>query len=120
MNNRIYISGPITGVDGWEDRFKSVEDRIESVEFFDRYGSAALCYKSERFGFRAVSPRVFNAGVRYRKWWWYMVRSVVKMLGCSYVYMMMGWQYSRGARKENMLAHFMGKMVIYEEDWKCR
>lgn len=120
MNNKIYISGPITGVYGWEERFMEAEERVEMAEFFNRYGSAGLYYKAERFGFVAVSPREFNAGLRYRKLWWYMVRCVVKMLGCSYVYMMRGWQYSRGARMENRWAHFMGKGIIYEEDMRCR
>lgn len=118
MNNKIYISGPITGVYGWEERFRDSEGRVMETGFFDRYGSAGVYYKSSRFGFEAVSPRVFNSGVKYRKWWWYMIRSIVKMFGCSYVYMMRGWNESRGSRIEHTIADVMGKNIIYEEDMR--
>lgn len=122
MNNRIYISGPITGVDGWEKKFKKAEDMVTEKGFFDRNGSAELYYKSRMFGFEAVSPRVFNGGVRYKKRWWYMVRSLYKMTSCTYVYMMMGWNYSRGSRIEHTFAGILGKRIIYEEDMygSCR
>lgn len=116
MNNRIYISGPITGVKGWEERFKEAEKGVEVAEFFNRYGSAEVYYKCERFGFKAVSPREFNARVRYKKRWWYMVRSYCHLVGCSYVYMLRGWHESRGARREHTLATLLGKEIIYEED----
>ena len=116
MNNRIYISGPITGVKGWERAFAAAEAKCESVEFFDRHGGFDLYCKSRRFGFEAVSPREFNAGVRYKKWRWYMTRAYFYLLGCSYVYMLRGWHESRGARREHTLATLLGKKIIYEED----
>lgn len=119
MNNRIYISGPITGVKGWERVFAAAEATCESVAFFDRHGGFYLYYKSRRFGFEAVSPREFNAGVRYKRykrWWLNMMRSYFFLIGCSYVYMLRGWHESRGARREHTLATLLGKEIIYEED----
>lgn len=116
MNNKVFISGPITGHADWRMRFDDAERTVLHDIFFDRYGNADLYYRYGYFGFRPVNPSAF--GDESKSWRWNMVRSVWKLLGCSYVFFMRGWHDSRGCRIEHTFADLFGKRIIYEEDMR--
>lgn len=116
MNNKVFISGPITGHADWRMRFDDAERTVLHDIFFDRYGNADLYYRYGYFGFRPVNPSAF--GDESKSWRWNMVRSIWKLLGCSYVFFMRGWHDSRGCRIEHTVADLLGKRIIYEEDMR--
>lgn len=116
MNNKVYISGPITGHADWRVRFDDSEKTVLQSIFFDKYGNADLYYKYGYFGFKPVNPERF--GDVSKSWRWNMVRCIWKLLGCSYVFFMRGWHDSRGCRIEHTVADLLGKRIIYEEDMR--
>lgn len=118
MNNKIYISGPITGHRDWRERFTDAVLRVSDAYFFDRHGIADL---SERYGaFRFEPVSALDYGRDDRSWRWNMRRSLWHLLRCSTVYFMRGWHESRGCRIEFTAAEMLGKRIIFEEDERCR
>ena len=116
MNNKVFISGPITGHADWRMRFYDAERIVDSFVFFERYGDDSLFDKYGYLGFNPISPAVF--GDETKLWCWNMVRCIWKLLGCSYVYFMRGWHGSRGCGIEHTIADLFGKRIIYEEDMR--
>ena len=118
MNNKIYISGPITGHKDWRMRFTEAVIHVTQPEFFDRYGSAEMSERYRVFRFKTVSA--LSYGRDDKSWRWNMRKSIWKMLWCSTVYFLRGWHSSRGARIEFRIAEMLGKRIIFEEDSRCR
>lgn len=116
MNNKVFISGPITGHADWKMRFDDAERTVLHDKFFDRYGTSDLYYKCGYFGFKPVNPATFCDVSK--SWRWNMARCIWKLLGCSYVFFMRGWHDSRGCRIEHTFADLFGKRIIYEEDMR--
>lgn len=56
MNNKVFISGKITGDRNYRSKFEQACMDVSRPEFFDRYGSAKLSYKYGFFGFYPVAP----------------------------------------------------------------
>lgn len=118
MNNKIYISGPITEHKDCRRRFTEAVIHVSQPEFFDRYGTAEM---SERYGvFRFNTMSALSYGHDDKSWRWNMRKSIWKMLWCSTVYFLRGWHESRGARIEFSIANVLGKRIIFEEDARCR
>lgn len=118
MNNKVYIAGPVTGHDDWEEKFKAAEEQIKNPMFFgDKCSTKVLSeiyYEYGEYKIEVVSPRTFSrpdVG-----WWRNMVTCLWKLLFCSNVYFLKGWNTSRGAKKEHRFAMFLGKNMFYEED----
>ena len=116
MNNKIYISGRITGDPNYETKFESAEDIILRSSFWKRHG--AMLWREGFFGFLIVNPvhLLDNIGVDMRRlpWWLCMVACVAAVCRCSTVYMLHDWRYSRGARIEHWVARHLGKHIIYQ------
>ena len=99
----IYVSGKITGTSDYADRFSAVEDRLIAE------------------GYEVLNP------VRTGKWLehylepekptWvqYMKYAIATMMQADYIYMMSGWNQSKGARLERFLARVLNYNIIYEE-----
>lgn len=99
----IYVSGKITGTSDYADRFSAVEDRLIAE------------------GYEVLNP------VRAGKWLehylapekptWvqYMKYAIAAMMQADYIYMMSGWNQSKGARLERFLARVLNYNIIYEE-----
>lgn len=114
MNNKIYISGPITGHKDWRKRFTDAVTHTSDSYFFDRHGTADLSVRYNAFRFEPVSA--LDYGREDRSWRWNMVKSLWELLRCSTVYFMRGWHESRGCRIEFKVAEIFGKRIIFEED----
>ena len=119
-NNRIYISGRITGEPERECRrkFDLAVAKVEDFVFFDHYG-VTVYLATGRIRYRAVNPwRLRLLGKRLGRWPWSVAMAVClwNVARSSTVYMLRDWTRSRGARMENTLAQLLGKNVIYEED----
>lgn len=113
MNNKVYIAGPITGVEDWEVNFFSAEMEVIGGRFFDLHGDPRLVDRYGHSGFEYVSPRLFPIGNLRR--WAQMAYCLYRLSWCSYVYMMEGWQGSKGARQEHRWAKMLRKHIIYQQ-----
>lgn len=81
--SKIYISGPITGIEDYMKNFDKAEKELKSV------------------GFSVVNPaKVLSqmpADTGYEE---YMKMSMIMLSMCSHIYMLKGWEKSTGANRE--------------------
>lgn len=96
---RVYISGAISGHD-IEERKCAFAKRAESFK---------------RKGFKAVSflDNGLSQDASYEA---HMRADIALMLTCDSVYMMEGWQNSRGAKMEHDVAEICGLEIFYEKE----
>ena len=95
---RIYVSGPMSGLPDFNyPAFKEA--------------AAALC----RAGWDSVSPTETG---QQEGWTWedYMRAAIALQVTCDFVYMLPGWEQSRGATIEHALAHVFGQRVMYPQE----
>ena len=87
---KVYISGPITGID-----------------FGNRF--AFMCARSalELCGYEVVDPSEVKLDDE-ATWTDYMRADLKLLLDCDYIYMLEGWEDSKGARIERELAENLG------------
>lgn len=94
---RIYISGPITGIDNYQEKFKAAEEKLL------------------REGYEPVNP----ASMGKELWNWMRYEEVMELdlclLGmCSSVYMLKGWEQSKGANREYGYALAKRMEILFE------
>ena len=94
----IYISGKITGTSDYLNRFKEAEQHLAKAGH-SIVNPAQLC---QQFGTN-------------RPWEFYMRNCIRWLIGCNAIYMLKGWQDSKGARFEREVAINTGMIVIEEE-----
>lgn len=92
-NNRIYLSGPITGVENYKCIF----------------GAYAL--RLWRQNWIVVNPA--KACPSDWGYWRCMARCIRLELGCEAIAMIPGWEKSRGAKIEHRIARMLGLRIIY-------
>ena len=99
----IYISGKITGTSDYADRFSAAEDRLIAE------------------GYEVLNP--VRAGEQLEHclepekptWVQYMKYDIAVMLKADCIYMMHGWEQSKGAWVEHFLARVLNYNIIYEK-----
>lgn len=92
--NRIYISGPVTGTKDYKERFVRAEGYLSEM------------------GFSVVNPVKVNAALPPdASWEEYMAVSMTLLSFCGNIYMMDGWKESRGAVQEYICARNRGLTV---------
>lgn len=99
---RIYIAGPMTG--------------------YPEHNYPAFAAASERLrelGYEVVSPAEINAGLEMDGWAACMRRDLVQLTTCDTMYMLPGWENSRGARLEWQIAEALGMSVIAHAGAAC-
>ena len=93
MDKRVYISGAITGTTDYIQRFAKAEEELTKQ------------------GFSVINPAKVNAQMpddtTYAE---YMQMSFTMLDMCDYIYMLKGWNTSRGANRE--LGYAMAKNII--------
>lgn len=89
---RIYISGPITGVPGYYERFDAAARQIR------------------RLGHTPVNPARHPEGLSVRE---YMRMDLNDLMASDAVLMLPGWMDSGGALVERALAHYLGMKIYY-------
>lgn len=100
MKTRVYIAGPITG-------YKN--DNREAFE--------AGAKRVESWNCEAVSP--INNKPRTQNnapplWEDYMRMGIVQLMGCDEIYLLKGWESSKGAVIEHQLATALGMKQHFE------
>jgi hypothetical protein len=99
IDMKIYISGQITGLptEVAKNNFKEAEQSILHS------------------GWLPINPFSINPGTDDPTWDDFMVADIRELFKCDGIYMLKGWQNSKGARIEHAIAKEMGIRIIYEE-----
>lgn len=84
---KIYISGKISGTDLTETR--------------KRFAAVAKAMK--RLGYEPVNP-LENGLSEQDTWEVHIIKDIATLLQCKAIYMLQGWQESKGARIEHYIA----------------
>ena len=98
MNNKIFISGRITGDPNCVEKFYQAEKRLKSSYdvvnpcYLQFWGLPLVCYS----------------------WRTCMMVCLWNLVKCSTVYMLEDWKESRGARIEHKVAKLFRKKMIYQ------
>lgn len=104
-----YISGPITRL---IKKNKDYKKAFAQAEAFLRENAWYL----EIFNPVVLSERLETIhgkdNLTYQD---YMIKDIECLLLCDCIYMLRGWQFSKGARFERKIAKFCGIKVIYQK-----
>jgi hypothetical protein len=93
----IYISGKITGTSDYIERFAEAEKRLKKC------------------GEEVINPAKTCATLPPSlSWQDYMAVAITLLERCDTIYMMAGWEDSKGAVLEHEKAEELGKLIIYE------
>lgn len=94
---KVYISGPITGTKDYLEKFEDIETALVLIHQ----------------GVEVINPAKVNANLpKSTTWEEYMRMSLCMLSMCDGIYMMEGWQQSRGAKLEYAYAKGMGITVL--------
>lgn len=101
--NRIYISGRITGLS-----YREAETLFKEAQE----------YLSLNYDCVVVNP--MNQVPYNEKWKWedYMIEDIKLLFHCDSIFMLTGWEMSKGARIECSIAKEMSKNIIFQENEK--
>lgn len=99
MKKRCYISGPITGTEDYLKRFAEYEKRLKTVMSCTFMNPAKILFEMPED----------TTCTEYMD----MCETMLKM--CDRIFLMSGWEHSKGARFEREYALMHG-LTIYEED----
>jgi len=93
---KVYISGPITGINNFEKPFQQAEDRLLLG------------------GYSVVNPCTLPH-LHGKSWIEYMREDIDAMirLRCDAIALLKGWEKSRGALLELLIAESCGMTIIY-------
>lgn len=97
MNNRIYISGPITGIKNYIETFMAAEEKLSKK------------------GYTVINPAKVLANMpEDTTWSEYMLLALMMLSMADKIYMLKGWENSRGARIEHVEAVGRGMEIEYQ------
>lgn len=98
----IYISGPISGINDYKERFAKAKKKLEAQ------------------GFSVCNPVDLDSLVKCHfsdpTWVDYMKIDIRFLCVCDSIFMLKGWENSRGAKLEHHIAQELGMKIYYEED----
>lgn len=93
---RVYISGSITGIDGYLKHFAAAEQELMGI------------------GYTVVNPAaVLDRLPKNTEWECYMGIALAMLMQAEAIYLLPGWRSSKGACIEYAVACAAGKRVIY-------
>lgn len=89
---KAFISGPVTGVEDYREKFKKAE-----AELLEQ-------------GYTVMNPAVLPAGFEWEE---YMVITLAMLCSCDAIYMLPGWEHSKGATMEYKYAKAMDMTIMF-------
>ena len=98
---KIYISGKITGLEKQEytKNFNDAEKYLHSLGYHN-----------------IINPVTINENMPTNTTWnEYMLNDIKYLLDCNAIYMLKGWNQSKGANIEYQIAKILGKQIIFEK-----
>jgi len=96
---RVYISGPMTGI-----QELNRPAFMKAKRFYEMYPPEM----NEEF--EVVIPHDLNVGVT--DWKLCMENDIRELMTCDEVFMLEGWRHSPGARIESMIAKRLGLIIV--------
>lgn len=106
MRKTIYISGGITGNPNYMADFRKAEMHLAK-----QIGKGKIPYTS------IINPAKVNSTLPLDFEWEDYMEVCYRLIDlCSAIYMLKGWESSKGANKELMYAREHGLKVIYEKE----
>ena len=114
---KIYVAGPMTGMEHLNfDAFDIARDFLQDHGWV-AVSPADLTRISRGWGkyppadaIEELQTHAMTIEVR----WEVILMDLVALSACEAIYMLVGWENSKGARVEKALADFLGLTVIYE------
>ena len=95
QKEKIYISGPMEGVENYEENFRKAEEDFTEA------------------GYKVVNPANIDVTGMSRE---EILKKDIRLLWeCDGIYMLKGWQQSRGANREYGVALGRGMPIMHEE-----
>jgi len=91
--SKIYISGAISNNPDYKKQFTHKYRELEK-------------------DYTVLTPLFVNASLSWKE---YMKIDIAMLSICDAIYMMKGWEESRGAQIEHFYAEYKGLKIIYEE-----
>lgn len=99
---KIYLAGPITNTSDFRDRF--AQAKLELVQL----------------GYVPISPldvpKDFEDTGKAEIWLAAMRVDIPALINCDGIYLLRGWENSRGARLEKLIADGLDLLVLYQDD----
>ena len=92
----IYISGPMEGIDNYYENFQKAERRLK------------------KRGHKVANPAIFDLSGICREQTLSVDLQILEL--CDTIYMLKGWEGSRGANREYGYALGKGMDIIFERD----
>lgn len=102
MSKVFYISGRISGTNINRAKERFYEKHYELLNMFNAD--------------RVINPFDLNKGDYGNTWEFYMRDCIKKLCDCTHIYMLDGFEYSRGAVAELMVAKWLGIEVMFESN----
>lgn len=99
---KIYVSGPITGLD----------TEVAKHNFDVAVGFLVL--EQHWTEDEIVNPMTLSPEIPGKQWVEYMKEDIAALLECTHIFMLKGWSNSRGARLERTIAIELGLDIQYE------
>ncbi len=106
----IYISGPYTAASREEEDINIAAAAIRASDYL-RKGYAVFCPHTHS----AIIDREHNVG-NLLGWCDWLTLDLFWLAKCDAIHMLPGWENSKGAGIEHMMAKALGLEIIYEED----
>ena len=98
--SRIYIAGPMTGIKDYNfSAFHAADARLRHIGWTD-----------------VINPSKLDDGDTSKPYEYYMKRDIAALLDCTAIYMLLGWENSKGARLEHSIADTLGLELKYESE----
>lgn len=98
-----YISGPVRGTTDYVDRFAAAHIQLASRGYIP---VSPLDNGHQDLGDENEDEQAYLA---------YLKRDIRTLLECDQVYMLRGWESSRGARLEKLIAEGLGMPVMFQD-----
>ena len=118
MNNKIFISGKITGDEHYRVKFGKAVKEVSLPIFRVNHTPPKYAMRYGRLIYYvAVNPCEFLLFRRPMDCWPWLVCMILclwRLTWCSHIYMLRDWEESRGAKIESRWARLLHKHIIYQ------